>query len=143
MKYGLKRLTMNDVSWFKPNSKSHQSGINLPLKAFKNMFLDLIEQHDQEIPPRQSYETLWYNQQGEILTESTSEVIYYMSKNELRLVHIPKQSLSQFIENGMYLLIANEMDQKLSITCMDSSEGHLLHKLGFGWLIERLPPKKE
>ena len=140
MNLGIKRLTTNDVSWFHPQSKSHQSGINLPLKAFKHMFTELISRQDEERPPRQKFIVAWYDREGEIICDSESEVVYYPSKNELRLLHIPKQSVGQFVEDGVHLLIRRGVDAQLTITCLPSSAEHLLRELGFTSLLDKLPP---
>ena len=41
MYYGSKRFTKNDLSWLLPDSKSHQSGINLPLSDFEKLFPEI------------------------------------------------------------------------------------------------------
>ena len=141
MNIGIKRLTKNDVSWFHPQSKSHQSGINLPLKAFKHMFTELIARREEERPPRERFIVSWYSERGETICDSECEVVYYHSKNELRLLHIPKQNIAQFIERDVHLLIRRGIDVRLNITCLPPSVEHLLRELGMVSLLEKLPSK--
>jgi hypothetical protein len=138
---GVKRLTTNDVSWFHPQSKSHQSGVNLPLKSFKDMFAELILRRNEERPPREQFVVAWYSEEGELICDSECDVVYYPSKNELRLLHIPKQKVAQFIEDGVHLLIRRDVDAHLTVTCLPSSAEHLLSELGMITLLDKLPSR--
>ena len=138
---GLKRLTKNDVSWFKPNSKSHQSGINLPLKSFKEMFIDVFEDNTQEAP-RVKLSINWFLPSGELLEKSISEVIMYHSKKELRLVGIPRNCLSAHIEINSHLLF-NRNEVSLDITILSDDFQHMFNQLDLGSLLRKLPPTRD
>lgn len=120
----VKRLTRNDVSWIYPQSKSHQAGINLPLGSFKAMFLHLIKDLEANAP-RHDFEVKWFTRSGEFLADGASQVVRYHSKNELRLVNIPKSRLAQYLEEGHYLFIRRDSD-RLHITIFDVDPSHLI-----------------
>ena len=120
----VKKLTRNDVSWMSPNSKSHQAGINLPLKSFRTMFSYLIED-ESENAPREELVTKWFTEEGEIIAEKSCGVVRYHSKNELRLVNIPTRLLAQHLEEGLFLLI-RKIESTLHITVLGFNPIHLL-----------------
>ena len=120
----IKRLTRNDVSWISPQSKSHQAGINLPLRSFKTMFTQLIQYQD-ETAPRKTFEIKWFTADGIIIADNKSQVVRYHSKNELRLVNIPKNRLAQYLQEGHYLFIRRDSNL-LHITIFDVDPSHLI-----------------
>jgi hypothetical protein len=126
----IKKLTRNDVSWISPGSKSHQAGINLPLRSFRSMFISLI-QNEEVNAPRQAFQTVWYTSHGELIVESLCQVVRYHSKNELRLVNIPKNNLAQHLEEEHYLFIRRDMDF-LHISVLEFDPSHLMKELGTG-----------
>ena len=102
----IKRLTTNDISWFSPKSKSHQSGINLPLKSFKEMFQDVYNDASSNAP-RLDITANWFASDGTLIDTSKSQVIKYHSKNELRLVTVPIQSVSHHVDLGATCLFVD------------------------------------
>ena len=137
----IKRLTENDISWFNPRSKSHQSGINLPLKSLKQMFTSLYE-NKSENAPREGMLVSWHLSNGGKIVQSDCEIIMYHSKNELRMVGIPKKSLGSFIETDTHLLFTRD-DSHLNVTILSSGFEFLFSQLGLDSLIQKLPPKKD
>ena len=75
----IKRLTTNDISWFSPKSKSHQSGINLPLKSFKEMFEDVYNDASSDAP-RLDITANWFASDGTLIDTSKSQVISTIRK---------------------------------------------------------------
>jgi hypothetical protein len=120
----IKRLTRNDVSWILPQSKSHQAGINLPLRSFKTMFTQLIQNKD-ETAPRKTFDIKWFSADGVLLAENKSQVVRYHSKNELRLVNIPKNRLAQYLQEPNYLFLRRDSNI-LHITIFDVDPSHLI-----------------
>ena len=137
----IKRLTNNDVSWFSPRSKSHQSGINLPLKSFKEMFRETYE-NKTENAPRIQLSINWYLPNGTLIEESLSEIVMYHSKNELRLVGVPKNSIHNYVEVNSYLLF-NRTLSGIEITILADGFEHLFKQVGLENLLQKLPPKKD
>jgi hypothetical protein len=129
------------VSWFSPRSKSHQSGINLPLKSFKQMFSEIYE-NKLVNAPRIKLSICWHLPNGLIVEESSSEVIMYHSKNELRLVGIPKNSIHHYIDVDSYLLF-NRNNSNITITILADGFEHLFQQLGLGNLLGKLPPQRD
>ena len=102
---GTKRLTKNDLSWLEPGSKSHQSGINLPLHQFERMFPEISR---REGSPRITFQVSWFDKSGEIFAATENDVVWYSSKNELRLLHVSGVGLSNVAGIGDLLEINRE-----------------------------------
>ena len=135
----IKRLTTNDISWFSPKSKSHQSGINLPLKSFKEMFQDVYNDASSNAP-RLDITANWFASDGTLIDTSKSQVIKYHSKNELRLVTIPIQSVSHYVDLGSHMLVRRS-GSTIDITIFSEDCEHLIRQLGHEVLLQKLPPK--
>ena len=135
----IKRLTANDISWFSPKSKSHQSGINLPLKSFKEMFQDVYNDASSNAP-RLDITANWFASDGTLIDTSNSQVIKYHSKNELRLVTVPIQSVSHYVDLGSHMLVRRS-GSAIDITIFSEDCEHLIRQLGHEVLLQKLPPK--
>lgn len=135
----IKRLTTNDISWFSPKSKSHQSGINLPLKSFKEMFQDVYNDASSNAP-RLDITANWFASDGTLIDTSNSQVIKYHSKNELRLVIVPIQSVSHYVDLGSHMLVRRS-GSTIDITIFSEDCEHLIRQLGHEVLLQKLPPK--
>lgn len=135
----IKRLTTNDISWFSPKSKSHQSGINLPLKSFKEMFQDVYNDASSNAP-RLDITANWFASDGTLIDTSKSQVIKYHSKNELRLVTVPIQSVSHHVDLGSHMLVRRS-GSTIDITIFSEDCEHLIRQLGHEVLLQKLPPK--
>lgn len=135
----IKRLTTNDISWFSPKSKSHQSGINLPLKSFKEMFQDVYNDASSNAP-RLDITANWFASDGTLIDTSKSQVIKYHSKNELRLVTVPIQSVSYYVDLGSHMLVRRS-GSTIDITIFSEDCEHLIRQLGHEVLLQKLPPK--
>jgi len=135
----IKRLTTNDISWFSPKSKSHQSGINLPLKSFKEMFQDVYNDASSNAP-RLDITANWFASDGTLIDTSKSQVIKYHSKNELRLVTVPIQSVSHYVDLGSHMLVRRS-GSTIDITIFSEDCEHLIQQLGHEVLLQKLPPK--
>ncbi|MGB2335590.1 MAG: hypothetical protein ACPH87_08030 [Candidatus Poseidoniaceae archaeon] len=135
----IKRLTTNDISWFSPKSKSHQSGINLPLKSFKEMFQDVYNDASSNAP-RLDITANWFASDGTLIDTSKSQVIKYHSKNELRLVTVPIQSVSHYVDLGSHMLVRRS-GSTIDITIFSEDCEHLIRQLGHEVLLQKLPPK--
>lgn len=135
----IKRLTTNDISWFSPKSKSHQSGINLPLKSFKEMFQDVYNDASSNAP-RLDITANWFASDGTLIDTSKSQIIKYHSKNELRLVTIPIQSVSHYVDLGSHMLVRRS-GSTIDITIFSEDCEHLIRQLGHEVLLQKLPPK--
>jgi len=135
----IKRLTTNDISWFSPKSKSHQSGINLPLKSFKGMFQDVYNDASSNAP-RLDITANWFASDGTLIDTSNSQVIKYHSKNELRLVTVPIQSVSHYVDLGSHMLVRRS-GSTIDITIFSEDCEHLIRQLGHEVLLQKLPPK--
>lgn len=135
----IKRLTTNDISWFSPKSKSHQSGINLPLKSFKEMFQDVYNDASSNAP-RLDITANWFASDGTLIDTSNSQVIKYHSKNELRLVTVPIQSVSHYVDLGSHMLVRRS-GSTIDITIFSEDCEHLIRQLGHEVLLQKLPPK--
>jgi hypothetical protein len=135
----IKRLTTNDISWFSPKSKSHQSGINLPLKSFKEMFEDVYNDASSNAP-RLDITANWFASDGTLIDTSKSQVIKYHSKNELRLVTVPIQSVSHYVDLGSHMLVRRS-GSTIDITIFSEDCEHLIRQLGHEVLLQKLPPK--
>ena len=100
---GVKTLTKNDVSWLAPSSDSHQDAINLPLKDFDDMFSDVRSDEPHRFP----FEVHWHYFDGSNFAKTSCDVVYYETKNELRIV-INKDSAgaySRLAQEGTILVI--------------------------------------
>tara|TARA_Y100000994_G_C15356452_1_gene302931 strand:- start:64 stop:429 length:366 start_codon:yes stop_codon:yes gene_type:complete len=102
---GEKILTKNDLSWLSPNSKSHQSGINLPLRQFSDFFPEIF---GLEGSPRMSFEIQWTTDDNEVFSYTENDVVWYSSKRELRLLHIGTEGLYHMAKIGDSLMIERE-----------------------------------
>lgn len=100
---GIKRLTRNDYSWLEPEAKSHQAGINLPLKQFADMFPDLVGSIGS---PRIFFTAKWFSADGRAISSCNHEVVWYESKRELRLLHLEKDVFGMVARTGAMLAIS-------------------------------------
>ena len=132
----IKRLTKNDVSWIEPNSTSHQSGINLPMKTFSAMFEPFFS--FSNYIERFSFNVNWFRMDGSLAHNGPIDVVYYPSKNELRMVKIPVHSVISFLRQNLLLVITRK-EVEISITPIPPGGEHLLEQLGLNYLIEMLP----
>ena len=132
----LKRLTKNDVSWLQPKAKSHQCAINLPRKSFNSMFQDLLEKEGEIL--RDKFIIHWYQTDGRKLSHSESEVVYYHSKAEFRLLQVPRINLEKTLIQSHILLFRRE-GKNLHITHLGPNSEHLISELGFNNLVDILP----
>ena len=132
----LKRLTKNDVSWLQPRAKSHQCAINLPRKSFNAMFEDMLEKEGKIL--RDKLIVHWYQTDGTKLSFSESEVVYYHSKAEFRLLQIPRNNLEDILIESHLLLFRREGDN-LHITHLGPNSEHLINELGLSNLFDILP----
>ena len=94
---GTKRLTKNDLSWLESGSKSHQAGINLPLRQFELMFPEICRRHGS---PRLKFKISWFDKSGDLFATSENEVVWYSSKNELRLLQLASVGLHGVVSVG-------------------------------------------
>lgn len=99
---GIKRLTKNDLSWLETGSRSHQSGINLPLRQFEQMFPEISRAEGSR---RLTFQVFWNDKTGERFAATVNDVVWYSSKNELRLLHVAKVGLSNIAGVGDMLEI--------------------------------------
>ena len=88
------------------------------------MFTQLIQNQDENAP-RHTFEVKWFTKCGQLVADGRSQVVRYHSKNELRLVNIPKNRLAQHLEEGHYLFIRRDSDI-LHITIFDVDPSHLI-----------------
>ena len=100
---GIKRLTRNDHAWLEPESKSHQAGINLPLKQFADVFPDLVGSTGS---PRIYVSAKWFSADGRAISSCNHEVVWYESKRELRLLHLEKDVFGMVARTGAMLAIS-------------------------------------
>jgi len=116
---GIKRLTRNDYSWLEPGSRSHQAGINLPLKQFADVFPDLVGSTGS---PRILFSAKWFSVDGRIISSCSHEVVWYESKRELRLLHLEKDIFRMVAKTGAMLAISRS-EYELEIRAVpDSAE---------------------
>ena len=94
---GIKRLTKNDLSWLESGSKSHQAGINLPLRQFEQMFPEICRRRGS---PRLKFKISWFDKSGDLFATSENEVVWYSSKNELRLLQLASAGLHGVVSVG-------------------------------------------
>jgi len=132
----LKRLTRNDVSWIEPRSNSHQSGINLPIKSFAEMFSDVIS--GKENVPRKKFTSHWYFADGSQANETEIEIAFYKSKSELRILKVPKKNTRNILREKNLLLIRRD-EKFLHITHLIPNSEHLIKELGLNYLVDILP----
>lgn len=132
----LKRLTRNDVSWLQPKAKSHQCAINLPTKSFNPMFQDLLNQEGNVL--RDKFMVHWYQTDGTKLTHSESEIAYYHSKAELRLLQVPRTNMEDVLKE-LHLLLFRREGRSLHITHLEPNCEHLVSELGRHDLVDILP----
>ena len=109
---GIKRLTKNDLSWLESGSRSHQSGINLPLRRFEQMFPEISR---AEGSPRLTFQVYWNDKSGDRFAATVNDVVWYSSKNELRLLHVSGVGLSNVAGIGDLLEI-NRKKRSLEAT---------------------------
>ena len=129
---GIKRLTKHDLSWLEPGSSSHQSGINLPLRQFEKMFPEISR---AEGSPRLTFQVFWNNKSGDRFAATVNDVVWYSSKNELRLLHVGKVSLPGIASAGDLIAI-KRMDRSLEVHVLPSGTERILEIIGYG---EALP----
>lgn len=132
----IKRLTRNDVSWFQPKAKSHQSAINLPTKSFSVMFKDMLAKEGNIL--KEQFMVHWYQTDGVRLIHSPSEVAYYRSKSELRLLQVPTEKVEEILKEK-HLLIFRREGKSIHITHLKANCEHLISELGRHDLIDILP----
>lgn len=132
----IKRLTRNDVSWLQPKAKSHQCAINLPTKSFSEMFKDVISKEGNIL--REQYMVHWYQTDGTKIIHSPSEVAYYHSKSELRLLQIPREKMDEILKEK-HLLIFRREGRSIHITHLEANCEHLISELGRHDLVDILP----
>ena len=137
MKLSLKRLTRNDVSWLEPNARSHQCAINLPIKSFGEMFQDIIRLG--EGVHRVAVVAHWYRSDGTKLFHGTSNVAYYHSKREVRLLEVPREDGLRGVLKEGHLLLFKRQGNSLHITHAPPGNEHLVTQLGRRDLVDRLP----
>jgi len=116
---GIKRLTRNDYSWLEPGSKSHQAGINLPLKQFADVFPDLVGSTGS---PRIFFTAKWFSADGRAISPCNHEVVWYESKRELRLLHLEKDVFGMVARTGAMLAIGRSGNELEIRVVPDSAE---------------------
>ena len=104
------------------------------------MFRETYE-NKAENAPRIQLSINWYLPNGILIEESLSEIVMYHSKNELRLVGVPKNSIHNYVEVNSYLLF-NRTLSGIEITILASGFEHLFKQVGLETLLQKLPPKK-
>ena len=124
---GIKRLTKNDLSWLEPGSKSHQSGINLPLRQFEQMFPEISR---AEGSPRLTFQVFWNDKSGDRFAVTVNDVVWYSSKNELRLLHVGKVSLSSIASAGDLIAI-ERTNRSLEVHVLPSGSERVLEIIGY------------
>ncbi len=132
----LKRLTKNDVSWLTPGSSSHQAGINLPKRAFIDLFEDISQ--IEENSPSKIFQASWFRQSGEEVWCGEIEIKFYNSKQEFRLINLPRSDNLAHLKVG-HLLIFNRKQDAIRITPLSAGGEHLVRELGLKDLCELLP----
>ena len=132
----LKRLTRNDISWLEPGAKSHQCAINLPTKSFTMMFQDLLKQEGTVL--RREFMVHWYRCDGTKLLNRGSEVAYYHSKSELRLLNVPRDEVPSILKLNHILLFRRE-GGNLHVTNLGIGGSHLAGEFGYSKLVQKLP----
>jgi hypothetical protein len=129
--FGIKRLTENDVSWLEPGSKSHQAGINLPLRQFKVMFPEIV---NCEGSPRLNLQINWHGRKGGLFANTKNDVVWYNSKRELRILHVTKEGFPPLARAGDLLVISR--NQKfLEIYILPIGTEKVLKVMGLGELL--------
>ncbi len=137
-KTALKCLTKNDVSWIQPKANSHQSAFNLPVRAFDDMFFDLLQ--IEGIAPKKAFIVQWFSKDGELLIEAESNVVYYHSKNEYRLLNIPREEVKSILIEKNFLLF-RRISTHLYITEIGFGGIHLANEFNRQELVEKLPKR--
>ena len=132
----LKRLTRNDVSWLEPKAKSHQCAIHLPTKAFTEMFEDIQRQGGKV--PRRGFMVHWYLSDGTKLTNKGSEIVYYHSKSEFRLLNVPRENVRDILKVN-HLLFFRREGGNLHVTHLAPGSTHLVSEFGHSKLVQKLP----
>ena len=132
----LKRLTRNDVSWLEPKAKSHQCAINLPTGAFTEMFEDVQRQEGNT--PRREFMVHWYMSDGTKLTNKGSEIVYYHSKSEFRLLNVPREKARDIMKEN-HLLFFRREGGNLHVTHLGPGGTHLVSEFGHSKLVQKLP----
>lgn len=129
--FGIKRLTRNDHSWLESGSRSHQSGINLPLGQFERIFPEIS---GSEGSPRLAFEVHWYRTGGDRFATTSNDVVWYASKRELRLLHVGQDAFAPIADTGNLLVIVRNNDV-LEIYVLPAGSEKVLEIMGLGqWL---------
>lgn len=136
VRIALKRLTRNDVSWLEPNAKSHQCAINLPTKSFTEIFEDVQRQEGNT--PRREFMVHWYMSDGTKLTNKASEIVYYHSKSEFRLLNVPRENVRGILKVN-HLLFFRREGGNLHVTHLGLGGTHLVSEFGHSTLVQKLP----
>ena len=124
---GIKRLTKNDLSWLESGSRSHQSGINLPLRRFEQMFPEISR---AEGSPRLTFQVYWNDKSGDRFAATVNDVVWYSSKNELRLLHVGNVGLSHFADVGDLIAIRRK-NRTLEIRLLPSESESIFEFIGY------------
>jgi len=103
----VKRLTVNDCAFKNPQSRSHQIGVNLPKKAFGEMFQDMITNVSERVV-QQNFVICWLNSNGEEICQSMHSMKFYHSKKELRLVDLRIYELLDHLEPGSLIVFSRD-----------------------------------
>lgn len=103
----VKRLTQNDCAFKDPQSRSHQIGVNLPKKAFGEMFQDMITNVSERVV-QQNFVICWLNSNGEEICQSMHSMKFYHSKKELRLVDLRIYELLDHLEPGSLIVFSRD-----------------------------------
>ena len=103
----VKRLTQNDCAFKNPQSRSHQIGVNLPRKAFGEMFEDMITNESERVV-QQNFVICWLNPNGEEICQSIHSLKFYHSKKELRLVDLRVFELLDYLEPGSLVVFSRD-----------------------------------
>tara|TARA_Y100001970_G_C13809380_1_gene639213 strand:- start:283 stop:690 length:408 start_codon:yes stop_codon:yes gene_type:complete len=128
---GLKKLTKNDLSWLEPGSKSHQAGINLPLRQFRDLFPGIS---DREGSPRVGLDVRWHDEDGDVFAYTRNDVVWYSSKRELRLLHVGREGLFHMAEIGD-LMVIERVEQRLEVHVLPGKLEGELDIIGIGrWI---------
>jgi len=133
----IKKLTKNDCSFKDPTSRSHQMGINLPIKSFKPMFVNLIIDFSEKVINR-NYSIKWYDYTGGVIQESIHCIKYYHSKNELRLVDMSHPEIKERFEINS-LLIFQKRESNIEVTILPPDSEHLVSLFGRSDLLKLIP----
>lgn len=100
------------------------------------MFDDLLKKEGNVL--KEQYMVHWYQTDGTKIIHGASEVAYYHSKSELRLLQIPRTNMNDILKQN-HLLIFRREGRSLHITHLEANCEHLISELGRHDLVDILP----